>query len=181
MKRVLHSVSYGGFWRGQARLTLEETVRKAADLGYAGIEIMAKRPHLSLLDYGPAQRERLRSLLTELHLDCACLAGYSNFTADAEHPDIPHREIQTLYITELARLARDLGGSMVRVFTAYERADIPFPIQWDWCVDTLRECADRAAEYGVTIAIQNHNDIACTAADLVDLIEEIGRPNCRAA
>src|SRR5207237_61930 len=57
----------------------------------------------------------------------------------------------------------------------------PFPTQWDWCVNSLRECADRAAEYGVTLAIQNHNDIACTAADLVDLIEEIDRPNCRAA
>jgi sugar phosphate isomerase/epimerase len=181
MKRVLHTVSYAGFWRGQARLTLTETLQKAADLGYQGVEIMAKRPHLSLLDYGPAERESLRALLERLGLECACLAGYTNFTADAEHADIPQREIQILYVTELARLACDLGGRMVRVFTAYEREGVPFPVQWDWCVSALRECADRAAEHGVTIVIQNHNDIACTAADLLDLLEEIGRPNCGAA
>lgn len=181
MKAVLHTVSYAGFWRGQARLTLEEVLNKAADLGYQGVEIMAKRPHLSLLDYGEAERARIRTLLADRSLECACIAGYTNFTADAEHPDIPQREMQTLYITELAKLARDLGGSLVRVFTAYDRPDVPFPTQWNWCVDTLREMADRAAAYDVTIAIQNHNDIACTAADLADLITEIDRPNCRAA
>jgi sugar phosphate isomerase/epimerase len=181
LKRVLHTVSYAGFWRGQARLPFDETLRKAADLGFDGVEIMAKRPHLSLLDNGQAERERTRRLLNELGLECSCIAGYTNFTADAEHPDIPHREIQTLYVTELARLARDLGGSVVRVFTAYERSDVPFSTQWGWCVDTLRECSDRAAQFDVVLAVQNHNDIACNASDLVDLILEIDRPNCRAA
>ena len=30
------------------------------------------------------------------------------------------REIQVQYVTELARLTSDIGGSMVRVFTGYE-------------------------------------------------------------
>ncbi len=181
MKPVLHTVSYAGVWRGQQRLTLEETLQKAADLGYGGVEIVGKRPHASLLDCGPAERERLRAQLERLHLDCACIAGYTNFTADAEHPDIPNREIQILYVTELARLASDLDGRIVRVFTGYERADVPRATQWDWCVSALRECADRARPYGVTIAIQNHHDLAVTAADLADMIAEIDRPNCGAA
>ena len=58
---------------------------------------------------------------------------------------------------------------------------MPFATQWDWCVSALRECADRAAPYRVTIAIQNHHDIAVTAADLSAMVGEIDRPNCGAA
>jgi sugar phosphate isomerase/epimerase len=109
------------------------------------------------------------------------VAGYTNFTADADHPEAPMREIQVAYVAELARLASDIGAPIVRVFTGYERDDVPFGTQWDWCVTALRECAVRADSYGVSIAIQNHHDIAVTAADLVDLIQEIHHPRCGAA
>ena len=72
--------------------------------------LMAKRPHLSVLDYGPNERARLRARLEKNDLQTVCVAGYTNFTADLEHADIPHREIQVQYVTELARLAHDLGG-----------------------------------------------------------------------
>lgn len=181
MKRILHTVSYAGVWRGQQRLTLEETIRKAADLGFDGLEIVGKSPHASILDVGPAQRDSLRRLLERSGVTCECIAGYTDFTAGADRPDIPLREMQIAYVTELARLARDLGGSIVRVFTGYERADLPFTTQWEWCVSALRECADRAAPLAVTIAIQNHHDIAVTAQDMADLLAEIDRPNCGAA
>ena len=48
---VLHSVSYAGVWPGQAALSLDEFLVKASSLGYAGVMLMAKRPHLSVLDY----------------------------------------------------------------------------------------------------------------------------------
>ncbi len=181
VKRILHTVSYAGFWRGQARLSLDETLARAADLGFDGVEIVGKRPHASILDMDAGHRAVLRRRLGELNLECACLAGYTDFTAGAEHPEIPQREIQIAYVTELARIANDLGCPLVRVFTGYERPDVPFPAQWEGCVAALRECADRANPYGVTIAIQNHHDIAVTADDLADLLTEIDRPNCRAA
>ena len=49
MKTCLHTVSYAGTW-GQAALTLEQTIDKAAELGFDGIMLMAKRPHGSVLD-----------------------------------------------------------------------------------------------------------------------------------
>ena len=58
---MLHSVSYSGSW-GQAFLTLEEFVDKAAELGFDGVMLMAKRPHLSLLDYGSRERQEIRRL-----------------------------------------------------------------------------------------------------------------------
>jgi sugar phosphate isomerase/epimerase len=140
---------------------------------------MAKRPHLSVLDWGPKERERLRRRIADRRLRTV-IAGYTNFTADLEHADIPQFEFQVRHVIELAGLARDLGGSLVRVFTGYEYAGAGFDAQWRLVVNALRECSRRAAEYGVTIGVQNHHDLANHFASLHDLIEEIGEPNCRA-
>jgi sugar phosphate isomerase/epimerase len=176
---ILHSVSYAGFW-GQAYLTLDQFIDKAAELGYDGVMLMAKRPHLSVLDYNAEQCRRLKARLESRNLGTVCIAGYTNLTADLEHGDIPHREIQTQHVTELARTARDLGGNMVRIFTGYESSAISYGAQWKILVETLRECARRAADYGVIVGVQNHHDLAVGYEMLHDLIIEVDHPNCRA-
>ncbi|HZU27202.1 MAG TPA: sugar phosphate isomerase/epimerase [Bryobacteraceae bacterium] len=176
---VLHSVSYAGFW-GQESLPLEAVIDKAAELGFDGLEIMAKRPHFSVLDYGPAERARLRAQLDQRRLRCACLAGYTNFTADLEHADIPHREFQIRHVEELAAAARDLGCDLVRVFTGYDTPAAPHGRQWSLVVESLRECARRAAPFGVTVGVQNHHDVACGFESMRDLIRAVNEPNCRA-
>jgi sugar phosphate isomerase/epimerase len=175
---LLHSVSYAGLW-GQAFLTVDEFVAKAADLGFAGVMLMAKRPHVSILDYGERERAALRSKL-EQHGMTVVLAGYCNLTADLEHPDIPQREMQVHYISELARLARDLGGSIVRVFTGYENPTVDLTRQTRLIIDALRESSRRAADFGVTIGVQNHHDISVGYESLHDLLMAVNEPNCRA-
>ncbi|MBI3694081.1 MAG: sugar phosphate isomerase/epimerase [Acidobacteria bacterium] len=177
---VLHSVSYAGVWPGQARLSLDEFVDKAAALGYPAVMLMAKRPHLSVLDYDEKACGRLRERLERKGLRCAVIAGYNNFTADLEHGDVPHREIQTQHVTELARMARDLGAPVVRIFTGYEYAAMSYSALWQMLVETLRECARRAADYGVTIGVQNHHDLAAHYESQFDLVQAVGEPNCKA-
>lgn len=180
MKPALHTVSYAGVWPGQARLELEEVIDRAADFGYAAVMIMAKRSHASLLDMTPARRDAVRTRLDKHGLAVACLAGYNDFTMGADRPDVPAREMQIHYVTELARLAADLGAPAVRVFTAFSHGDVPFNTQWNWTVESLRECAQRAAEHNVIIGVQNHHDLASGWELFRDLIDEIGEPNCRA-
>jgi sugar phosphate isomerase/epimerase len=48
-------------------------------------------------------------------------------------------------------------------------------------VETLRQASRRAADFGVTLAIQNHHDIGVHHDSMCDLIEEVAEPNCRAA
>lgn len=176
---ILHSVSYSGSW-GQHALSLEEFVGKAAELGFDGVMLMAKRPHLSVLDWGADRRAQLRARLEDHGLSVGCVAGYTNFTADLEHGEIPQREMQIAHATQLAEMAHDLGGALVRVFTGYESGEAAPQAQWRLVVDALRECARRAAQFGVTVGVQNHHDIACGFESLHDLIREIDEPNCRA-
>src|SRR5688572_22097372 len=108
-KTALHSVSYAGVWPGQARLTLDDFLARARSLGFDAVMLMAKRPHLSLLDYAADGRKKLRELVDRLGLQVACLAGYTDFGMGSDRPDIPAREMQILYVGELCRLARDLN------------------------------------------------------------------------
>ncbi len=179
-KTVLHSVSYAGVWPGQTRLSLEAFLEKAKSLGYDGVMLMAKRPHLSVLDFDESARSRLRDKLASLQLELVCLAGYTDFCLGSERLDIPTREMQILYVAELARLARDLGSRLIRVFTGYTPAAATPEQAWIWCVDSLRECARRAADFGVTIGVQNHHDTASHFESLFDLLSEINEPNCKA-
>jgi sugar phosphate isomerase/epimerase len=180
MKTALHSVSYGGVWPGQARLTLSEFLNKARQLGFDAVMLMAKRPHLSVLDCDEAARRRLRERLEGLSLRVACLAGYTDFCMGSDRPDIPAREMQLLYVRELCRLARDFDCGLVRVFTGFERGGGSYEEPWRWCVDSLRECARLAAQFDVTIGVQNHHDIAGHWESLLDLLLEVNEPNCKA-
>ncbi len=179
-KLALHSVSYAGVWRGQASLPVEEILEKAKDLGFDGLMLMAKRPHVSPLDYDSDARKRLRKKIEELGLEIACLAGYVDFTAGMERPMAPMSEIHAVYIRGLAQLADDLGASVIRIFTGFEREGVPFDKQWEACVQGLKLGARQAADFGVTLAVQNHHDIAVHHDAFRWMLEEVDEPNCRA-
>ena len=176
---LLFSVSYSGSW-GQETLELEPFVDRAAELGFEGVMLGGKRPHLSVLDWGPEARARLRERIEARGLKRVCVAAYTNFTADLEHAEVPQREFQIHYVTVLAEMARDLGGDLVRVFTGYENPAAEYGRQWKLVVETLRECARRAAEFGVTIGVQNHHDVGAAWQSQYDLIGEVGEANCKA-
>jgi sugar phosphate isomerase/epimerase len=179
-KLALHSVSYSGSW-GQAALDVEAFLRRAAALGFDGVMLMAKRPHLSPLDLDGDARRRLRERISEHGLRLSCLAGYNDLTLGLERPDVPMQEVQVGYLVELCRLARELGGSLVRVFTGFERADASYDRLWGIVVATLKQTARRAADLGVTLAVQNHHDLAAHHASMADLLADVDEPNCRAA
>ncbi|MBS3776729.1 MAG: TIM barrel protein, partial [Bacteroidales bacterium] len=126
VKTCLHSVSYAGVWRGQAQLTVDEFLVKAKELGFDGVMLVAKRPHVSPFDYNEAEREQLKQRIDELGLELVGLAGYTDFTAGVDKPGIPNVEIQASYVGEIAKLARDLGTDMVRIFTGYEHEGVDY-------------------------------------------------------
>jgi len=181
VKTCLHSVSYMGIWRGQATLTVDEFLLKAKVLGYDGVMLAAKRPHVSVLDYDETARQKLKARIRELGLDLVCLAGYCDFTAGVDKAGIPNVEIQATYIGELAHMAHDLGTNMVRIYTGYERPDIPYDKQYAMVAEGLQMAGRLAAKYGITLAIQNHHDIAIHHNAMKWLLDEVNLPNVKAA
>ena len=177
---ALHSVSYAGVWPGQVCLPIEKIISKAAEFGFDAIMLVAKRPHGSLLDLSADKRRDLRRCLEDHGIRLAAVAGYNDFTAGLDRPDIPLGEMQVFYLGELARLAADLGGNLVRVFTGYEREGLGYDALWGRVVSGLREAGKRAADVGVTLGVQNHHDLAGHYESLRDLLAEIDHPRVKA-
>lgn len=177
VKTCLHSVSYMGVWRGQPLLTVDQFLVKAKELGYQGVMLAAKRPHLSPLDYDKAARARLKAKIDSLGLTLVGLAGYTDFTAGIDKPGIPNTEIQAAWVGDLAELASDLGTKVVRVFTGYERPGIPYDKQYAEVVSGLKLAGKLAAKFGVTLVVQNHHDIAIHHDAMYWLLKEVNMPN----
>jgi len=179
IKTSLHSISYAGIWRGQAYLNVDDFIEKAESLGFDGIALMAKRPHVSPIACNASERTRLKQRINDAGLTLVCLAAYSDFLAGIDKPGIPHVEIQAAYVGELARLARDLGTDMVRIFTGYERPNIPYKEQYATVLEGLQLAGEQAAQYDVTLAVQNHHDIALHHDVMAWLLTEVDQPNVK--
>ena len=162
-------------------MPLEEIIQRAASLGYDDIMLAGKRPHASLLDMNAAARARIRGTMQTHGVGLACIAGYTNFTADAEHGEVPHREMQIHYVTDLCRMAVELGGKVVRIFTGYEHPLLPYSRAWDLTVAAVKECARGAGDVGAVIAVQNHHDLAGHSDAFLLFLRAVDEPACRAA
>jgi sugar phosphate isomerase/epimerase len=181
MKFILHSVSYSPAFKGQAVLPLYSVIDKAAELGYDGIELIAKRPHASPIDLNAEGRKRVKERIKERGLVLACIAGYQDFSSDLEHPDMAHFEKELLYLRETIRLAHDLECKIVRIYSGFLRPNIPYDDQWNWCVQYIREAAKWAEDLGVLLALQNHSAITVHHLDVLDMVKEIGSPAVKVA
>lgn len=178
MKLSLFSVSYAGYW-GQHKLELASFITKAAELGYDSVMLAGKRPHLSPLDANQDALTSIKAELDERRITCEVVGGYTDLAPSAA-AEVPYLEMQIAYVTSLARMAAELGASVVRVFTAYEvEGHSPHAI-WNGMVRVLQEMCDRAAEYGVTLAVQNHHDIGVHTDWLLEILADVDRPNCKA-
>ena len=179
MTPCLFSISYAGLW-GQAALTLAEFIARAGRLGFTSVMLAGKRPHLSPLDATPAAMQSLKDALAAARVRCDIVAGYTNLApSSAVAGEVPAIEFQIAYVESLSRIAAQLSASVVRIFTAYEMEGRDLQTQWRLVVATIREMCDRAAGQGVTIAVQNHHDIALHTDALLELLSDINRPNCK--
>jgi sugar phosphate isomerase/epimerase len=177
MRLALHSVSYSGTWGGQAVLDLPAFLSRARQLGYTAVELMAKRPHASPLDLGERDRRQIKNILEGEGLELVCMASYHDWSGPPDHRDMAYLEKDLVYFREVARLASELGCALVRTYTGYFHDGLAYREQWDRCVEGITSAARIAADYGVTVGVQNHSCIASHPDSLLDFVRDVGEPN----
>jgi sugar phosphate isomerase/epimerase len=177
MQLSLFSVSYAGFW-GQHKLSTTEFIAKAAKLGYGSVMIAGKRPHLSPLDATDAELAAVKGALERHGVTCSVIGAYTDLSGGGA-AEVPALEMQIAYVQSLSKIAAKLGAKIVRIFTAYETDAIAVQTVWQRVVSSVREMCDRAAEHGVTLAIQNHHDVGVHTDALLELLGDIYRKNCK--
>jgi sugar phosphate isomerase/epimerase len=176
---VLFSVSYAGLW-GQQSLSLEKFIAKAARLGYPAVQLMGKRPHMSVLDTDESSAADIKALAKKHKVEIATVAAYNDFTAGGHAREVPFVEMQVAYIRRLAQLAKVLGAKLIRIFTGYSTDLEGYASDWNVCVKAVRECAEAAEEYGVIIGVQNHHDVAVGSRSYIEFLNDVNHKNCKA-
>lgn len=102
------------------RFPAEEAIRRIADLGYQGIELMADTPHLWPEEVTPAQIDRVRTLLNDRGLTISNVNAFMmNKIGDRRQPywhpswiepDRSYRQIRIDHTRRALTLARHLGA-----------------------------------------------------------------------
>lgn len=196
IKLGLYSITYGGIWYKGAALSFDELCRRAKEFGFDGVELDNKRPLGNPMDLNQGKREEMRNSLARYGLEIPCVAANNDFSS----PIPEHRDCQLLMVRETAKLARDLGAKIVRLFAAWPGVAIhegigtydlsrgefytfqrqyPFATRLDrynFVKDCLREAAKMGEENGVVMALQNHAPLIRTWKDTYDLVREVNSP-----
>ena len=198
LKLGLYSITYGGIWYEGKAYTFEELVKTAKEYGFDGVELDNKRPMGNPLDLDQAKRDAMRNVLTRYGIEIPCVAANNDFSS----PIPEHRECQLLMVRETARLAKDLGAKVVRLFAAWTGVPIhegigtydlvqdhigyysfmtqyPFAThldRWNYVKDCLKEAARMGEENGVVMALQNHKPLIRNWKDTYDLVKEVNSP-----
>lgn len=193
----LYSITFLGVWYKGKALTLDEMIIKARDFGFDGIEIDGKRPHGNPLDMPTKRCKELKKKANDLGLDIYAVSGNNDFSS----PVPEYRECQIVYLRELMRMTSDLGVTPLRVFLgwpgvtlhpeggrydiareSWQQAHYQFePEQiWDWCREGLIESAKYAGDFGVTLALQNHQPVIRDWRDMMRMINEVDSPHLKA-
>lgn len=81
------------------------------------------------------------------------------------------RQVQTL--KRWIQIADYMNVPVLRIFTGYTKIWYPYEDQVKWVVESIRECAVSAEQYGVKLAIENHSAILGQADELLWLIRKI--------
>jgi len=197
IKVGLYSITFLGVWYQGKELPLEQVVKKAKEYGYDGVEIDGKRPHGNPNDWPTKRCKQLRSVAGSEGIEIYAVAGNNDFSS----PVCEHRESQIVYMRELIRMASDLGAATVRAFLAWPGVTRQPQIatytlarniwdhthslttggdDWSRCRDALAECARYAADYGVTLALQNHAPIITSYKDVLRMIKQVNSPQLKA-
>jgi sugar phosphate isomerase/epimerase len=160
----------------------------AAECGYSGIEIAPFTMATDAHDISAARRVAVHRLadaegleVVGLHWLLAKSTGYY-----LTSPDAAVRRRTALYVQELARLCRDLGGSRMIFGSPQQRNILPgvTPQQaLDFAAEIVGESLGVLEETGVTLCMEPlapaEGNFLNTAADAVRLVERIGHPQCR--
>jgi sugar phosphate isomerase/epimerase len=195
MKIGIYSVTYRGVWYKGEALNVFQLARLAKSQGWEGLELDTERPHAAPMDMRADDRKRLRDLAAELSLPLSAVSP----NCDLSSPVPSRQEAVICYVRECIKLAHDLGAPICKIFAAWRGITLhdgigsydltyahdPYPFWKEdrrhFAVAAIRELAQVAGDYGVTLAIQNHGpDLVNNYRDTLSLIEEVGSPHFKA-
>ena len=160
----------------------------ARECGYTGIEIAPFTLATYATAISPARRDEVRRRAADTGLEVVglhwLLAKTEGFYLTS--PDAAVRRRTSEYLAELARLCRDLGGSLMVLGSPQQRNLLPSvtkPEAMRYAAQCIQDALATLEETGVVLCVEplgpSEGDFLLTATEGVELCEMVGSPQCR--
>lgn len=160
----------------------------ASECGYTGLEVAPFTIANDAKDISAAKRDEVKRQadaagleIIGLHWLLAKTEGYHLTSADA---NVRARTAE--YLGELARLCRDLGGSIMVFGSPPQRnlqPGVTLQQATDYALEVFQAAMPTLEECNVTLAVEPltpaETDFIQTAAEAMAIIERVGSPHCR--
>ncbi len=171
-----------------SRHTLDEAVEDIAAAGYAGIELLADKPHIWPPTFSQSHAEKLRARLGELglgisNINANCTFGYFRdappepfFEPSLVSPNDHMRADRMVFIELVLEIAAWLGAENISITSG--RLLIPPDDAWRVLVENLKTVCERADSVGgIKVGIETEPGLFIETSDeLAELIERVDSP-----
>ena len=181
-------VSTYSFWRFRpdSRLSMEECIDQAADMGFDAVEILE-------MQMTKKDDATLQSLKRRAWLNGLCFNGLSTHQGFVS-PDAGERKKNVDKTLASIELAYKLGIPTMRVNTGrwgttksfdelMKNRGIEPPLKdytdedaFPWVIESLKKCLPAAEKAGVTLCLENHWGLARTPEGLLRIVEAVNSP-----
>ena len=159
--------SYGRLL-GKSKMTMEDFIRRAADLGVVGVELTA----YWLKSTEPAYLAALRNLCFTQGVPVAGAA----IGAQLCEPDAAKRRELVASVKQWVDAAELLGAPHVRVFADKLPEGATEAQGIDWTVEALRAASDYAGTKGIVLGLETHYGLTVKAANVVAILQRVNSP-----
>jgi sugar phosphate isomerase/epimerase len=119
--------------------------------------------------------ERVKQALKENDLVVSAYDVSNNFVKESREDRAKEAE----KVLEGIETAKKLGTNIVRVFCGDLHGDLTYEDGQSWIVEGLKQCAKKAEEEQVYLAIENHGLLAGKSEQVKEIIEKVDSPFVR--
>lgn len=185
--RVKLGVSTYSYWHFRPpKVSIETVIEKAGALGLEGVDIL----HRQMESEDRSYLQKLKRKAFDHGIDLICLSIHQDFV----DPDAAERKKNVEHTMRCIELAYQMGIPSIRLNSGRwntvkdfdelmkrrgEEPILPGHTEeegFKWCIDAIEECLPKAAECGVTLALENHWGLTRTPEGLLRIVQSINSP-----
>jgi sugar phosphate isomerase/epimerase len=186
--------SYSYWHFRDPKVTIEQVIEKAADVGFAGVDILHRQ--MDVPEKEPltaAHRKYLHQLKRHAirhGVSLVCLSIHQDFV----DPDPEDRQRNIAHTEKCIEMAYEMGVPCIRLnsgrWNTIKSFDdlmaargiepvLPGHTEDDgfkWCIDSIEKCLPKAEQCGVVLALENHWGLSRTPEGLLRILNAIDSP-----
>ena len=184
MKLSFNTWPYASFPVWVPAYPMEEVIKRIAKIGYEGIEIGAASPHAYPPTLTKQRRRDIKMMLADNNLQCSsmlpALSGGPGHNVASPIPE--ERRFTIDHYKDLVELEAEWGGKILLYIPGWAVYGTTLRQAWQWSLEALREIAQHAAKFDITLVIEPtsyDSNIVDRAEDAINLMEDSGEPNVK--